>query len=180
MRLPAKNAQDLALRGNTRNEGSFTLFCIIVIFLVRNLHLQEESCLCALYHTSNGNNNFFLMFPLCISLSGFPSEYWNVSLLSWQDKWQVLTRKKVRFLTLHASICYRKCHLNTWGEINKNPGTLYRAQLSAMRNWWKILCLHFGKSLSFGRIFGIDKAGPLEFPGTSAAFKGMGSLLCPR
>lgn len=86
MRLTAKKAQDLALRSNTRNEGNFTLFCIIVIFPVRNLHLQEESRLCALYRTSNGNAAIFLMITLCISLFGFSSGYWEVSLLSGQDK----------------------------------------------------------------------------------------------
>lgn len=112
MRVTAKKAQDLALGSNTRNEGSFTLFCTIVISLVRNFHVQEESCLRAWYHTSNGNTAIFVMFTFCISLSGFPSEYWEVSLLLWQDKWQVLTRKsKIPYLP--ASICYRKCHLNT-------------------------------------------------------------------
>lgn len=175
MRLTAIKAQDLALRSNTRNEGSFTLFFIIVIFLVRNLHLQEGSCLCALY--CNGNTAIFLMFTLCISLSGCPSEYWEVSLLSGQDKWQVLTRKS-KTPYLPASICYRKCHLDTWEEINKKSRHAFPCTaVSNERNCWKILCLHFGKSLSFGRIFGINKERPLEFPGTSAAFKGMGSFI---
>lgn len=77
MRVTAKKAQDLALRNShTRNEKSFTLYCIIVIFLVRNLNLQEQSCPCTLLHTGYGNSAVFVIFSLCTLLPGCLSEYW--------------------------------------------------------------------------------------------------------
>lgn len=49
---------------------------------------------------------------------------------------------------------------------------LFHGQLSALRNWWKIVSVYFGKSYftCFGRVFGINKTRPLVFPGAFAVF----------